>query len=91
MIGVLSSSPSPTMKAVQQVDQYGDYAGSFGASAANTGYGGYGNGPSYGRQGSGTSSPTVRSVQAPQTLTPDHYQQPVNQVPKCAACQSGIV
>ncbi|XP_055346272.1 PDZ and LIM domain protein 3-like isoform X2 [Paramacrobiotus metropolitanus] len=89
---LLAGRPSPTMKAVQQVEQFGDFAGSFGQSAAQAGPTGYG-GSSYGGRPGGTSPAPggYRPVQAPSTMSPDHYQQPVTQVPKCSACQSGIV
>jgi hypothetical protein len=86
---------SPTQQAVQQVDQYGDFGGSFGQSAATNGAaypnGGGGGGGDYQRQNSGNTGSAVRSVRPPQTMSSDHYQQPINQVPKCGACQSGIV
>ena len=85
------------MQAVNQVDKYGDFAGNFGQSANNQ----YSGGPSaypsesYGQQqvdyGQQAPPSAVRSVQAPQTLSPDHYVQPASQVPKCSACQTGIV
>ncbi|GAU97325.1 hypothetical protein RvY_08644 [Ramazzottius varieornatus] len=94
-----TTGPSATQQAVSQMDQYGDqYGGSFGNSANNRGQtgGAYGsnNGatsPSIGGQSYQYSNVPIRSVQAPQTMSPEHYQQPINQVPKCAMCQSSIV
>ncbi|OQV24869.1 putative PDZ and LIM domain protein 3 [Hypsibius exemplaris] len=86
-----SGTLSATQQAVQQVDQYGDFGGSFGQSAQNPGQGSsYQPNGGYQSQNSGGGS-AVRSVRAPQTMGAEHYQQPTNQVPKCAACQSGIV
>ena len=90
-----AAGPSATQQAVSQMDRYGDqYGGSFGNSAASSGYDSTSNGqtsPSVGGQSYQYSNAPIRSVQAPQTMSPEHYQQPINQVPKCAMCQSGIV